>query len=96
MTCRQCGHPLTTKRAQPFKNGSTHIREECAQCGAFIKWHKQDNSTFREKLWTVVRNLSYCETQEGFLLLKAQAHQLMMESQNRHVALRAKEQMELP
>ena len=32
-----------------FKNGITHIKVECCDCGRFIKWKPQSSSDF--KIW---------------------------------------------
>ena len=32
-----------------FKNGITHIKVECADCGKFLKWQKKPSSDFT--LW---------------------------------------------
>lgn len=76
--CRNnCGCTTTVKRPQSFKDGSTHIREECAGCGSFYTWQKRGQKSFRQQAFEVVRNLAACESREQFILLKGQAQQLM-------------------
>ena len=36
-----CSHGMTYEVPQLFKNGVTHIRVECAECGKFIKYKPQ-------------------------------------------------------
>lgn len=82
--CANCGHDTKSMRHQQFRNGSTHIREECAKCASFVKWFKQDNTTFRQKLFKIVRDLACCESREQFSILKAQATQVVAEAQLRN------------
>lgn len=44
-----CLHIETIEKPQTFKNGITHIRLECIDCGKFIKYKPQSVETF--KLW---------------------------------------------
>ena len=44
-----CLHIETIEKTQTFKNGITHIRLECIDCGRFIKYKPQHIETF--KLW---------------------------------------------
>ena len=38
ITCRRCpAHVGFTLRSQTFANGTTHVRAECAACGAFVR-----------------------------------------------------------
>ncbi len=83
--CRNCDSTTTEMKPQPFKNGSIHLRETCTKCGSFVKWHKQESSSFRQRLYFVVRDLAFCESNEQFQLLKLQAAQLVEENKNRYL-----------
>lgn len=85
--CSYCGNHDTTTRPQTFKNGSVHMREECANCGAYVRYHKQDNSTFRQQQYTILKNLALLD--ERFLspkatLLVMQARQLLEDEKTRY------------
>lgn len=77
MKCKNCGWSETTRKPQKFKDGSLHIREECAKCGSYVRWHKQGAKSFRQQAFELVRDLSNCTTNQQFIILKAQAIQLM-------------------
>lgn len=37
-TCPKCINSYVEKIDRVFKNGTMHIEQRCASCGAFIKW----------------------------------------------------------
>jgi len=43
----ECLHIETIKLPQTFKNGITHVRMECVDCGRFIKYIPQNVETFK-------------------------------------------------
>lgn len=45
----ECLHTDTVEYPQTFKNGTVHIRLECANCNSFIKWKPKPLDDF--KLW---------------------------------------------
>jgi hypothetical protein len=49
--CRRCGGTARTVVAQTFSDGSTHNRQQCAQCGKFqryLPWHADQPQPRRE------------------------------------------------
>lgn len=79
MTCDCTAYPKK-KIEQIFADKSKHIRVECTNCGKFLSWEKSSKSerSYRQELFNCVRELSYCETREQFLLVKAKACQLIL------------------
>lgn len=78
--CKNCGSNETSKKPQQFKNGGIHIRESCEKCGSFIKWHKQEYKSFKNRTFELVQALASCNSQDEFFILKSQAQQFMIEA----------------
>lgn len=75
--CKYCNWTQTETKPQRYKNGSMHLRESCANCGSFVKWHKQDNSTFRQEMYSIVKDLAHAWSLEQFDVLKERAMSLL-------------------
>jgi hypothetical protein len=43
-TCKRCGSGTFRTSWQTHGNGTQHVRCECALCGGFVKWLKQDGA----------------------------------------------------
>lgn len=48
MRCRRCDSPFICVSVQRFRNGSSHLRSECKDCGRFVGYLRQhdDAATF--------------------------------------------------
>jgi hypothetical protein len=58
LVCRGCGRATFKTRWQTFANGTKHIKQDCATCGAFQRYlpqHSGAGCRFVERLLTVVQ-----------------------------------------
>ena len=79
--CPRCKKTRNIIREQRFKNGKTHLRQECALCGQFIKWAVQDvqGLAFKSRLFRIVKELARANSIDQVYAIKNNAKVLMEE-----------------